>query len=76
MAYSRYREFHADKGGADLAGKDKMIHALRSLKAYVERVDTSQTSMQTLKINNKPSLIKLFASHPDLDERIQRLETQ
>lgn len=76
MAYSRYREFHADKGGADLAGKDKMIHALRSLKAYVERVDTSQTSMQTLKINNKPSLMKLFASHPDLDERIQRLEAQ
>src|SRR5690625_3199233 len=31
--YSRYREFHADKGGADLAGKDKMRHALGILKA-------------------------------------------
>ena len=28
MGYSRYREFHADRGGADLAGKDKMRHAL------------------------------------------------
>lgn len=32
MAFSRYREYHADRGGADLAGKDKMIHALESLK--------------------------------------------
>lgn len=31
FAYSRHREFHADRGGADLAGKDKMIHALRTL---------------------------------------------
>lgn len=74
MAYSRYREFHADRGGADLAGKDKMLHALRSLKAYVNRVDTRQTSMQTLKISNKPGLSRLFASHPELDERIRRLE--
>jgi len=74
MAYSRYREFHADKGGADLAGKDKMIHALRSLQSYVNRVDTRQTSLQTLKISNKPSWTKLFASHPDLEDRIQRLQ--
>ncbi|MDQ0340346.1 heat shock protein HtpX [Caldalkalibacillus uzonensis] len=76
MAYSRYREFHADRGGADLAGKDKMIHALSSLKAYVNRVDDSQQALQTLKINNKQSLSKLFASHPDLDERIRRLEAR
>src|SRR5581483_3976372 len=30
--YSRFREFRADKGGADLAGKDKMIAALESLQ--------------------------------------------
>lgn len=74
MAYSRHREFQADRGGADLAGKDKMLHALRSLKGYVNRVDTRQASLQTLKISNKPGLSKLFASHPDLDERIRRLE--
>src|SRR5690625_4018298 len=27
-AYSRHREYHADKGGADLAGKDKRRHAI------------------------------------------------
>ncbi|MDR6227511.1 protease HtpX [Desmospora profundinema] len=74
MAFSRYREFHADRGGADFAGKDKMIHALRSLQNHVDMVDDSQTSMQTMKINNKSGLLKLFSSHPDLDERIARLE--
>jgi len=29
MWFSRYREFHADAGGASLAGKEKMIGALR-----------------------------------------------
>ncbi|PTM53219.1 protease HtpX [Desmospora activa] len=74
MAYSRYREFHADRGGADFAGKDKMIHALRSLQNHVDMVDDSQTAMQTMKINSKSGWLKLFSSHPDLDERIARLE--
>ena len=30
--FSRFREFRADRGGADLAGKDKMIAALESLR--------------------------------------------
>lgn len=76
MAYSRYREYHADRGGADLAGKDKMVHALRSLKSYVNHVDTEQSSLQTLKINNKGGLSRLFSSHPDLDDRIRRLEAK
>lgn len=76
LAYSRWREFHADRGGADLAGKDKMIHALRSLKAHVNNIDTQQTAIQTLKISNKSGMSRLFSSHPDLDERIRRLEAK
>ncbi|MBB6454876.1 heat shock protein HtpX [Salirhabdus euzebyi] len=75
FAYSRYREFHADSGGAALAGKDKMAHALRMLKAYSNRVTgEEQTSVATLKINNKRNVVQLFSTHPDLDERIRRLE--
>ncbi len=77
-AYSRYREFHADQGGADLAGRDKMAHALRSLKTYVDRAQvsdrTDDSAIQTMKINGKGGVMKLFSSHPDLDERIARLE--
>ncbi|TFB22929.1 protease HtpX [Filobacillus milosensis] len=78
FAYSRYREYHADRGGADLAGKDKMIHALESLKRQVNNVrDPHQddNAVQTLKINNKRST-NMFSSHPDLDDRIARLRAK
>src|SRR5690625_3258939 len=42
FAYSRHREFHADRGGADLAGKDKMRHALDMLKQYADRMKRSE----------------------------------
>ena len=73
--YSRYREFHADKGGADLAGRDKMRHALEMLKAYSERAvaGEEQTAVATLKINSKGKKSMLFSTHPDIDERIERL---
>jgi heat shock protein HtpX len=78
MAFSRYREFHADRGGADLAGRDKMAHALRSLKRHVDRATindrTDDSAIQTMKINGKGGMMRLFSSHPDLDERIARLE--
>ncbi|GAE93455.1 protease HtpX homolog [Gracilibacillus boraciitolerans JCM 21714] len=77
-AYSRHREYHADKGGADLAGRDKMAHALRSLKMHVDRakVDdrTDDSAIQTMKINGKSNFISLFSTHPPLDDRIARLE--
>ncbi len=78
FAYSRYREYHADRGGADLAGKDKMIHALEALKQQVNRVRDPQhedNAVQTLKINNKGKM-NLFSSHPDLDDRIARLRAK
>ncbi|WP_257348313.1 protease HtpX [Pseudalkalibacillus decolorationis] len=76
FAYSRYREFHADRGGADLAGKDKMIHALESLKANVKRVDTRQDTIASMKISGGTKKKLLFSTHPDLDERIRRLHAK
>lgn len=74
LAYSRYREFHADAGGAHLAGKDKMIHALRGLQAYQDRMRGSeQTAISTLQISGKKRS-GLFSTHPDLEERIRRLQ--
>lgn len=77
-AYSRHREFHADRGGADFAGKDKMTHALRSLQNYANRAQvddhTDDSALQTMKINGKRSFAQLFSTHPDLQDRIERLE--
>lgn len=76
MAYSRHREFAADSGGAELVGKPKMIKALRSLKDTVQLVDNRQEALATFKISGekKMGLRQLLATHPDLDERIKRLE--
>jgi heat shock protein HtpX len=76
--FSRFREFRADQGGADLAGKEKMIGALQSLKKMQEIRDPhlAQPSFQAFKISTsgKSGWKKLFATHPPLEERIDRLQ--
>lgn len=76
--FSRQREFRADQGGAEIAGKEKMIAALESLGALTRRVDprTQQPAFQTLKISTptKSGLALLFSSHPPIEMRIQRLK--
>jgi len=75
-AFSRWREYRADAGGARLAGRQNMINALEKLRRTYELVDTgAQPAIQTLKINGKGTgLLALFASHPPLTERIARLQ--
>ncbi|MBI4801727.1 MAG: protease HtpX [Elusimicrobia bacterium] len=76
-AFSRRREFRADAGGAQLAGREKMINALEGLKRTVRHADlTHNASLATLKISGKPksALFALFATHPPLDTRIERLK--
>jgi heat shock protein HtpX len=78
FAYSRYREFRADAGGAKLAGKSNMIQALKSLQSYKQAPDprTEQSAIAAFKISrpSKKGLRQLFSSHPPLEERIERLE--
>ncbi len=72
--YSRRREFRADKGGAFLAGREKMVHALQALKSSHDVVDDRNASIAALKISGKSGgLMALLASHPDLDVRIEAL---
>lgn len=72
MWFSRYREFKADAGSAQLVGKEKMISALRSLKNNHEMQENF--SIISLFISgNKNSISNLFLSHPTLDSRIEAL---
>ncbi|HAT71384.1 MAG TPA: protease HtpX [Elusimicrobia bacterium] len=75
-AFSRHREFRADEGGARLAGREKMIGALEGLRRTVAYADlTGKESLATLKIAGKPKgFLSLFATHPPLEERIERLK--
>jgi heat shock protein HtpX len=72
--FSRQREFRADAGGAHLAGRERMIGALRRLQANEGLVDTSQPALATLKINGQRNWMMLFATHPPLEVRIAALE--
>ena len=73
-AFSRWREFRADRGGATLAGAPKMVAALERLRRTTELVDTRQEAMATLKIaGGRSRFMTLMASHPPLEDRITRL---
>lgn len=76
--FSRWREFRADRGGANLAGREKMIAALRSLEQNLQLPEPEGSpSMATLKISSKPRGIgRLIATHPSLEDRILRLQTE
>ncbi len=77
-AYSRYREFRADAGGAKLAGKSAMISSLQTLRVLQEIKDPRENpAMAAFKISHqgRKGLLYLFASHPPLEERINRLQS-
>jgi len=74
--FSRYREFRADAGGAHLAGRERMLGALRRLAANHELVDTSHQALATMKINGAPGWAMLFSTHPPLEARIAALQNQ
>lgn len=74
--FSRYREYRADLGGAKLAGADNMIQALQGLQRTLDLVDPqAQPAVQSMKISSRGGrFMKLFSTHPPLEDRIQRLK--
>lgn len=73
MWFSRRREFHADNGGAYLAGKENMVAALRRLQTMTPGELPEQ--MAAFGISSGGSKFgRLFMSHPPLEERIAALE--
>lgn len=77
MWFSRHREFHADKGGAQLAGRNKMIAALERLRQLHEPSQLP-SQMAAFGINGGlgEGLRKLFMTHPRLEERIAALQQE
>jgi heat shock protein HtpX len=75
MYFSRMREFRADAGGAQLAGREKMIAALQRLQALHEP-SRLPDQMVAFGITGgiAEGMRKLFMSHPPLSERIAALQ--
>jgi heat shock protein HtpX len=70
--FSCQREFRADAGGARLAGRDKMISALERLKADTEPLP-DQLAAFGISGKTRGGLLRLFMTHPPIEERIARL---
>ena len=73
--FSRQREFRADYGGGRLAGRDKMIAALRRLQANKALIDTRHETLATMKISGAGRWGVFFSTHPPLETRIAALES-
>jgi heat shock protein HtpX len=75
MWFSRQREYRADAGGAQLAGRNKMIAALKRLQSQYEPADLpDQLTAFGISGGRRSGLKKLFMTHPPLSERIRALE--
>ncbi|MDA8086256.1 MAG: zinc metalloprotease HtpX [Nitrospiraceae bacterium] len=79
MAISRSREYSADQSGAELAGNPRFLsNALRKLDYASKRVPMGATPATAhMFIVNPLSgkfLLRLFSTHPPIEDRIRRLE--
>jgi len=80
MAVSRAREFQADATGARLAGKPwGLAKALEKLEMASKAVpmDASPATAHLFIVNplSGRSLLRLFSTHPPIEERIARLRS-
>ena len=80
MAISRSREYAADSGGAQIAGNPRYLAgALRKLHMASQKIPMhSNPAMSHMFIVNPFSgggILKLFSTHPPIEERIARLES-
>lgn len=73
MWFSRQREFRADAGAAKLSSARKMIAALERLQKEHEPSVLPKQMVASGISSGSTSFTRLFASHPDLSERIAAL---
>ena len=80
MAISRSREYGADEGGARITGNPlSLANALRKLEYGNKRIPMAVPSEATAHMFivsplSGGSFLKLFSTHPPIEERIKRLE--
>lgn len=75
MWFSRQREFRADAGGANIAGRQKMVSALKRLQQSANQPHLPE-QLEAFGISGGMGvgIKRLFMSHPPLEERIEALQ--
>jgi len=74
MYFSRKREYVADTGGADLAGHQNMINALKRLGQKEPEALPEQLAAFGIGEKPKTGWRELWSSHPPIEDRIKALE--
>lgn len=74
FAFSRRREFRADRGAARLAGRQPMIGALESLGKIAGAPLPESARALGISSGRKKSLMQLFSTHPPIEARIRALQ--
>lgn len=72
LAFSRWREYRADAGSAQVLGKDAMIQALEALGH--QTVEKKPDEVRAMCIFGVDSVSELFMTHPPLEKRIAALK--
>lgn len=76
--FSRRREFAADRFAANTVGKEHMISALQAIDRWVNRAQfqySTEDALATMKISGQSkSFMKLFATHPPIEARVNALQ--
>ncbi len=80
MAISRSREYVADEGGASISGNPRYLSgALRKLDSASKKIpmDANPATSHMFIVNplSGGGILKLFSTHPPIEERIARLES-
>jgi heat shock protein HtpX len=80
MALSRYREFVADRGAALITGRPSALaSALRRIASGMDRIPqqdlrvANQLSAFYIAAPSKKAIMGVFATHPPMEQRIERL---
>ena len=75
--FSRHREFRADAGGAQLAGKHKMIAALQRLSQSQQEKSAMPNELAAFGISGglKHGIAAMLMTHPPLEQRIEALRS-
>ncbi|MEY2442293.1 MAG: heat shock protein HtpX [bacterium] len=80
MALSRYREFVADRGAALITGRPSALaSALRRIASGMDRIPqqdlrvANQLSAFYIAAPSKKAIMGIFATHPPMEQRIERL---
>ena len=75
LGFSRYREYKADAGSAQLLGESTdMISALQALQTVNQQHPVQESSMSNFCINGADFVVELLSTHPPLAKRIAALQ--